>query len=259
MSGFDPTWLALREAYDHAVRDRDLTAAFVEALGPRPRLIDLGCGTGSNLRFLAPDLSPGQRWTCIDHDPALLDVLQGNKPMGVDVGTACLDLAEDLEDVTLEPGVGVTAAALLDLASAAWLDRLALLSRRNPALFTLSYDGRMTWDPADPLDETVRDAFNRHQRGDKGFGPSLGPDAVMHLADRFRELGHAVRLASSDWVFAGDDRPILLAMVDGIAAAAIELDPELPIEAWKARRQGDIEHRRLCLTVGHQDLLALPA
>ncbi len=258
MSGFDPTWLALREPYDHAVRDPDLTSSFVEALGPSPRLVDLGCGSGSNLRFLAPHLPPTQRWTCIDYDPVLLDVLQGNKPAGAEVDTACLDLAARLEDVTTEPGTGITAAALLDLTSVAWLDRLASLCRHNPALFTLSYDGRIAWDPLDPLDEAIRDAFNQHQRGDKGFGLSLGPDAIMHLAECFREMGHAVRLARSDWVFAGGDRPILLAMLDGIAGAAIEIDPELPIDAWKARRRGEIEGGGLALTVGHQDLLALP-
>lgn len=258
MSGFDPSWLALREAYDHAVRDAGLTAAFVKALGPSPDLIDLGCGTGSNLRFLAPHLQASQRWICVDYDPVLLDVLGANKPSGVEVGTVCLDLAKKLDDLAIEPGVGVTAAALLDLTSKSWLDRLAAHCHRHPVLMTLSFDGRMIWDPVDPDDEAMLSAFLEHQRGDKGFGPSLGPDAADHLAQCFQDVGNDVRLAPSDWVFAGADRSIQLALLDGMAGAAAEIDPSLPTLAWKGRRLALIEGERSSLTVGHLDLLSLP-
>ncbi|MGD8498218.1 MAG: class I SAM-dependent methyltransferase, partial [Chromatiales bacterium] len=57
MSGFSPDWLALREPLDARAR----SAALVDRLraqaprGPR-RILDLGSGTGSNLRYLAPRL-----------------------------------------------------------------------------------------------------------------------------------------------------------------------------------------------------------
>ncbi|WP_462323148.1 class I SAM-dependent methyltransferase [Halochromatium sp.] len=38
-------------------------------------VIDLGSGTGANLRYLAPRLGPGQHWRCIDRDSALLSQL----------------------------------------------------------------------------------------------------------------------------------------------------------------------------------------
>ncbi len=258
MSGFDPAWLTLREPYDHAVRDPGLTHAFAGALGPAPRLIDLGCGSGSNLRFLAPHLSTGQRWTCIDHDPRLLAVLAETRPAGIEVVTRRLDLAADLDDLPIDPGTGVTAAALLDLASAVWLDRLADRCRETPVLMTLSFDGRILWEPGDPHDEAINAAFCRHQHSDKGFGPALGPDAATYLAERFRTSGHDVRVAPSDWLFGAQDGPILEMMADGIAAAAGEIDPDLPLADWCARRKEEIRAGRLSLTVGHLDVLALP-
>ncbi len=258
MSGFDPSWLALREAYDHKVRDLELTAAFLRALGPSPGLIDLGCGGGSNLRYLAPLLPSGQRWTCVDYDPALLRIVDDSKPRGIEVDTVCLDLADRLEALEVQLGTGITATALLDLASAAWLDRLAAFCGRSPVLMTLSYDGRMAWDPIDPLDEAITAAFNEHQRGDKGFGPSLGPDAGRYLAEQLRQGPTEVRLAKSDWVFAGDDRAILLAMLEGITGSAREIDPALPIDGWKMKRLAEIEAGALTMTVGHDDLLSLP-
>lgn len=258
MSGFDPSWLALREPYDHAVRDRALAEAFVHSLGPTPELIDLGSGTGSNLRFLASYLPNGQRWTCVDHDPMLLVRLETTKPAGVDVMVEHLDLAKDLESLPIRPGMGVTAAALLDLTSADWLDRLAERCRGVAVLMTLSFDGRMDWAPVDPTDVAINAAFCQHQRLDKGFGPSLGPDAADHLVEALESTGHDVRLAASDWTFGGDDGLILQAMVEGIASAAGEIDRTLPIQAWIARRLGEIETKALSLTVGHLDVLALP-
>ncbi|MEM9627910.1 MAG: class I SAM-dependent methyltransferase [Pseudomonadota bacterium] len=259
MSGFDPTWLALREAYDHAVRDVGLTKAFVKALGPEPRLIDLGCGTGSNLRYLAPHLPKTQRWLCIDYDPILLEQLEATKPAGIEVETRCLDLAASLDDVPIEPGVGVTAAALLDLASAAWLERLAEHCREAVMLMTVSFDGRIIWGPENPADASVTDAFCRHQRSDKGFGPALGPNAAEHIATYLQRHGHQVRLAPSDWIFGAEDRRILDAMIDGIAGAAGEIDPYLSLETWRAQRLGQAKTSELSLTIGHLDLLALPA
>ena len=258
MSGFDPDWLALREAYDHAVRDAALTARFVDALGPEPRLIDLGAGTGSNLRFLASRLPPSQRWTCVDYDPLLLQRLAALKPAGIAVTTLQLDLQASLEDLPIGRGTGVTAAALLDLASAAWLERLASCCRENPMLMTLSFDGRIIADPVDEDDEAIIAAFCRHQRTDKGFGPALGPDAVPWLADFLRTHGREVALAGSDWVFGLGDEPIMTALIDGFAAAAAEIDPALPVERWRAEKRAAIAEGRLKLTVGHLDLLALP-
>lgn len=258
MSGFDPAWLALREPYDHAVRHPNLTAAFVEALGSSARLIDLGCGTGSNLRFLAPHLSADQTWTCIDYDPLLLNVLQTEKPDGVDVNTVRLDLAKNLDEIPIEPDTGVTSTALLDLTSQAWLDQLAERCRNNPVLMTLAVDSVLAWQPDHPMDGPVRDAFWRHQATDKGFGPASGPHAVDHLEQRFRELGHEVRIARSDWVFSANDGAILDPLLRGIAGAAMEIEPDLPIQAWLDRRLADVEDGHLKMTVGHKDLLALP-
>ncbi|MGI9511187.1 MAG: class I SAM-dependent methyltransferase [Geminicoccaceae bacterium] len=264
MSGFDPSWLALREPYDHAVRDVDLTEAFAVALGPSPRLIDLGCGTGSNLRFLAPYLPPTQSWLCIDHDPVLLEQLEATKPEGVAVETRCMDLAARLDELPIEPGVGVTAAALLDLTSQSWLDQITERCRDVPVLMTLSVDGRMTWEPAHSLDEPIDAAFWRHQKMDKGFGPSSGGDASRYLGERLGALGHEVRFAKSDWVFSAEDRAILAPLLQGIAGAAIEVvsarefGENLPIKSWLDHRLEDVRMGRLTMTVGHADLLGLP-
>jgi SAM-dependent methyltransferase len=71
---FDADWLALREPFDHAARSVMLARRLAECLpARRPLLLDLGAGTGSLFRFLAPIIGRGQDWMLVDADAALLD------------------------------------------------------------------------------------------------------------------------------------------------------------------------------------------
>ncbi len=96
MGDFSADWLALREPADMRARSPRLVrsllarlAAFKQASDAEPgpplwrrtlRILDLGCGTGANFRYLAPrlGLAPGagpwdrQDWICLDRDPKLL-------------------------------------------------------------------------------------------------------------------------------------------------------------------------------------------
>ncbi len=74
MSGFSSDWLALREPADGAARSRALVASVAAfASGAKSlTILDLGAGTGSTLRALAPHLPTPQRWTLVDHDASLV-------------------------------------------------------------------------------------------------------------------------------------------------------------------------------------------
>ncbi|WGF89353.1 class I SAM-dependent methyltransferase [Marinivivus vitaminiproducens] len=287
MSGFDPAWLRVREPFDDKARSLALADRFVASLGDAPTVIDLGGGSGANLRHLAPRLGDEQHWIVYDNDPVLLESLISEtaqwaeehgwkfKTAGredcvvkgegrrIEVHYEVLDLATNLPDVVFDAATGITGSALLDLASAAWLDELATAIHRNglPVLFALSFDGRMTWQPPAGDDALIREAFVAHQRTDKGFGgPSLGPEAVGHLAKALRAPGWSVATAMSDWHIAPGDAAMLTAMLDGVGKAALEARPgDLEaIDRWLAGRRADLEAGRLDLAVGHVDLLALP-
>src|SRR5690606_5694169 len=96
MSGFSPDWLALREPADHASINAAVRAACVRVFAGRDivRIVDLGCGTGSNLRSLAPALGVRQHWSLIDNDPALLEIAGTSAALsGVEVACKRVDLA----------------------------------------------------------------------------------------------------------------------------------------------------------------------
>lgn len=280
MSGFSAEWLALREPADHAARDRDLLAATAAAIaGKEPlRVLDLGCGAGSNLRAMAPVLGPHQYWRLVDHDPALLgaarealrgwaDAVPVEDTDGMVLSAAGRRIAVTFERRDLSAGVGplldgpidlVTAAALFDLVSPAWIDAFvgAVAGRGLPFYTALTYDGREAWEPPHAEDAAIHAAFLAHQGRDKGFGPSAGPRAAALLADGFRHAGYAVREADSPWRLAEADAALIAMLAEGIADAVAETG-EVALErvaAWRAARRSV----RRCL-VGHVDILAVLA
>lgn len=286
--GFAADWLALREPFDSAARDSDLALRFAAALGARPvkRLLDLGAGTGANFRVLAPLLGGDQDWLLIDHDPLLLAAQIGaiaawaeragwrfeiiDNGIVVQTGTArwcvrgqALDLAGALETLSLDAIDGVTTTAFLDLVSAPWLDRLAawLAGAQRPLLATLTVDGRRIWRPALDSDALVVAAFHSHQGGDKGFGAALGNSAAHYLADRLTARGFATSLARSDWQIGAAHPQMLQHMAAETAAVATAANPAVAstIADWLQRRTEQIVAGAATFTVGHHDLLCLPA
>jgi SAM-dependent methyltransferase len=261
---FTSEWLALREPYDQRARNRDVLAAVAAAFAGQADIavVDLACGTGSTLRALAPHLPARQTWRLVDNDLSLLARAGRNAPAGVSVTPTPIDLARDLE-AALDGALDlVTTSALLDLVSPEWLERFAVeaAARRLPVYAALSYDGRASLDPVDPLDATIVPAVNRHQRRNKGFGPALGPSAALDAVERFHEIGYAVVQGVSDWVFGPEDREIQTEVLSGWASAVRELDElTLPdIVDWLARRRDLVAAGRATMRVGHVDLFAHP-
>jgi SAM-dependent methyltransferase len=281
---FSPTWLDLREAVDTASRSTPPPALLARSRGHSGplRVIDLGCGTGANLRYLAPRLGGEQHWTLIDNDPALIAAMQarlaawasaGNARVSSDragamvieargfecrARTRVMDLAGGAGELDFGDAQLVTASALLDLVSMHWLETLAGYCHRRGAgvLFALTYDGRMSFDPPACGDERIRALVNRHQQTDKGFGPALGPAAVRSAVELFAGLGYRMHAAHSDWQLGSDEGSLQHALIDGWLGAAVAMAPDqaAQLEAWSRDRQVQIETGRLRVTVGHTDV-----
>ena len=259
MSGFTADWLALREPADAVARAGALVDPFVSSAGATLQVVDLGAGTGANLRYLAPRLGGPQEWLAVDSDPTLLGALASRPaPAGTRVRTLRLDLAHDLDALPLDQNDLVTAAVLLDLVSATWLARLAARCAAAQAgvLFALTYDGRIEWSPAEGGDARICELVNAHQRSDKGFGPALGPVAAAEAERTFAGLGYRMRSARSDWVLGTESCALQGALVDGWVAAAVEIAPREAnvLEDWRRRRNMHLVNGTSRLRVGHLDL-----
>ena len=264
MSGFSAAWLALREPADVAARSSEVTAKVLMSLVGRSPLrgVDLGSGTGSNIRYLLPRL-PACDWRLVDNDAALLDVarhaleIRHSYATSINIETRLADL-QTLDRTALEGCALVTASALLDLVSESWLARLVSLAHDAGAhvLMALNYDGRIVCTPPEEDDDVVRDLVNRHQTTDKGFGPALGPSAGVRAEALLRDAGYEVCRAPSDWVLGVEHAELQRQLIEGWAHAATDLAPDLSprIQSWTTRRVAHISAGTSHLVVGHDDV-----
>ncbi|MCA8864001.1 MULTISPECIES: glycosyltransferase [unclassified Halomonas] len=279
-SQFASDWLTLREAADIDSRSQPLAEFAAEWLSARtsaPLIADLGCGRGSNMRFLAPSLSGHQRWKLIDHDAILLAQarqraagLSNSQGQPVAVETHCVSL-EALAEVPLDDAHLVTASALLDLVSQQWIDAFVarIAERQQALLIALSVTGE--WHFIDPQGAPVRDdegrwlqaMFMAHQQRDKGLGDALGGQAHGTLVDALKGADYRIQQAETPWQLAAGSQeqlPLMVALLEGWAEAATEQAPQAAarIANWLQQRQQAVANGELGIWVGHCDLLAIP-
>ena len=284
---FEGDWLDLREEHDALARDPDLGAQLAAMLPARPRLLDLGSGTGSLIRWLGPIIDRAQAWTMVDADPELMarafdtmadtaEVLglsatfPGKKTLLVHtpggawrIEGLLADLADAPEGLPLDRVDAVVCSALCDLVSRGWVERIAeaCAARSLPFYAALNVTGRDRFTPPHRGDAVVSRGFRRDQRRNKGFGgAALGPDAVAALAGAFAARGYTVLRAPSDWRIDRQDSAFAAEIVTGHAGAALPWERRhgKAILAWAEARRAQLLAGRLSVTIGHQDLLALP-
>ena len=262
-------WLDLREPADAAARDPELVQRLRRHLPSTGCLMihDLGCGTGSMGRWLAPLLPGTQHWILHDRDEDLLGVAAAELPgpaadgAPVSVETRPSDVTQlrpgDLADASL-----VTASALLDLLTRDELDGLIDVCTKAecPVLLSLSVVGRVDLVPADPLDSRVSAAFDAHQRRMTERGRLLGPDAVAAAVEGFRQRGAEVLVRPTPWLLGAAEADLAAEWFTGWIGAACEQSVDLASEtgSYARRRLAEARAGELAVSVGHADLLVLP-
>jgi hypothetical protein len=260
-------WLGLREPADGAARAPELVEQVRRRLAVTQRTVihDLGTGTGSMGRWLAPRLPGPQHWIMYDRDADLLahamaemiDTAADGAPVTVETRRCDITrlTADDLDGACV-----VTASALLDMLTAGELERVvtACVGAGCPTFLTISVTGRVELTPPDPLDAEIAEAFNAHQRRTVSGRSLLGPDAVDTCVEAFGRRGVSVLVRPSPWRLGADRTELMAEWLRGWLAAACEQRPELgrPLAAYARRRLAEAAGGRLGIVVGHHDLLA---
>lgn len=290
MSGFSAEWLSLREPVDHRSRNQALQIQVINYLAQiktvcsgSVHLTDLGSGTGSNLRALAPHLDALQYWTLVDYDPMLLQAARNTllvwadgelstsdlesrvspstqiKPLSIlkqgktiIVEFKCADLCNDYQAVLDQPADLITAAAFFDLVAEPWLTKFCA-SLTKPLYTVLTYDGIERWSPPEIMDADVLNAFHHHQRTDKGFGSAVGPAASERLQSLLKAHQFITVSFPSPWILDYRDRSLIEQLASGTAGAVLEVDtiPINMLNQWEQSRR----HASQC-EIGHRDLFA---
>jgi hypothetical protein len=290
MSGFSAQWLGLREPVDHRSRNQDLQVQVLNYLAQvktfypgSVHLTDLGSGTGSNLRALAPHLNSNQYWTLVDYDQTLLHIARSTLLAWADseintsaidsldtsstpiktlsirkqnktiiVKFKCVDLLNDYQTVLNEPTDLITAAAFFDLVAKPWLTQFCA-SLSKPLYTVLTYDGNEKWNPPEIIDTAILNSFHQHQRTDKGFGSALGPAASECLQSLLRDQHFTTICAPSPWILNHQDSALIKQLTIGTAKAVREI-ATLPVSAVNQWEQSRMQASRC--EIGHIDIFS---
>jgi SAM-dependent methyltransferase len=289
MTSFSTDWLSLREDADHRSRNPVLQEQVlryleeISSLKSDPiHIVDLGSGTGSNLRAFAPLIHHNQKWTLIDHDPLLLKAARekiciwadsitdkehnnyfdndATRPVALvknnyDITVQFLqkDLAIDLQSILAESADLITAAAFFDLVALDWLEQFC--KALTTSLYTvLTYNGKETWLPPDPKDTEILEAFRHHQGSDKGFGNALGPLAFRTMKELLQKEGFHVETGSSPWVLNPNDASLMQELAAGTAKAVAETHL---VSHEIAKQWGEQRAKSQHCEIGHDDLFAI--
>ncbi len=259
-------WLALREAEDARARSAVLAAAVSGLLADGPLVVhDLGSGTGSMMRWLAPRLPSPQTWVLHDWNASLTARATDGRPPRDRSGRPVairsrIGELDQLDASALRGASLVTASALLDVLTAAEAHAIvdACLAAGAPVLLALSVTGDVALTPWDPVDIRFARAFNAHQRREVAGRRLLGRFGATLVGGLFREAGWQVRTALTTWQLHRREPLLLAEWFDGWTDAAAEQDPRLLRETagyrelrWAQQARGEL---RAC--VYHLDLLA---
>ncbi len=272
-STFSFDWLKLREDMDHRSRSTAPISVLLKFLGKREtvQILDLGGGTGSNMRYLSKQLGAlNQRWTILDQDQSLLSRITNPSPKFVKIIPVQGNIATKGLQLIQRADL-VTGSALLDLTSEKWLRQLAESATKQdcPVFFALSYTGKISWFSNEdrtkrnlnpPDHQFISNAINRHQQRDKGTGPALGPSAVHRLIEVFQSKNYYTKCWPSHWILDHQHFALKRSLIEGWTKAALEESPsEKPkILSWSHSCLELAESSGSILEVSHSDLLALP-
>lgn len=288
----EASWLALRYRADARAREHSLPLVQAAAAHLRGTsldtgdthqepacdviVVDVGAGTGANLRWLGPQLDGAlgsarrQDWRLLDHDAVLLDAVKGSQPAWLRRSTrhtGAVDTLATLLDRAHAPTL-VTCSALLDLLTPSQIDELvaATVAGADAALWALSVTGEVVLTPSHPDDALVTELFNSDQQ--RGTEPSAGvetlagPDGWRLAVEAFSARGWSVTTADTPWVLGAGDEPLVARLLTERAAAARSTNPDASdhhvIDSWLTRRLEHLARGALTVRIDHVDVLALP-
>jgi hypothetical protein len=270
-------WLELREAEDARARSRLLAASLPALLPSGPLTVhDLGSGTGSMMRWLAPLLPGPQTWVLHDWNAHLTArAAAGDRPRDRDgravtirsrVGELSDLAADDLAGASL-----VTASALLDVLTAQEAHAVvdACVAVGAPTLLALSVTGDVELRPWDERDIRYARAFNAHQRRTVHGRQLLGRFGAPIVEGLFARAGWRTRRALTTWRLDGRDPRLLGEWLDGWMGAAEEqlsaeqLSAEQGLQlrsdrGYRRMRHAQLARGELSAVVYHLDILGWP-
>lgn len=282
---FTATWINLRESYDMLSRSDLLQNLYKNNKMNLKKVIDLGGGNGSFLRWCHYKNIIYDDFLIIDNDEALLKSfyprtksylsmmslslikdnmmsyriqnLKNNKDGFITLKKQDFYKSIDIiNDYNL-----VSFSAVSDLLSKKFIKCLFdKVNKGTNLYFSICFDGRVKWKNKNKHDKYIVSMFNQHQKQEKTTGVALGLDSINFIKNLSKKNDYKIYIADSSWSVDShdnDSRIFQKAYLNTIykPLKKFELTDKDILENWLKSKQNDIENKNSNLVVGHKDIL----
>jgi len=260
MHEFENSWLLSREKIDSVSRNKKAIEKINKYTNFTKNLniIDLGCGTGSNFRYLNPKILKKQSWKMIDISNLSLSYLKKNIRFSQKIQNITFkneDIIKNLEKINFKDFDIVTGSALLDIMPKEWFVEFSKINKSTKIIyFSINYDGNFKFYPKHKDDDKIVKLFNKDQMSDKGIGKkAVGPKCTQIINKLFQRT-HKTYVFNSDWVI--EKNKIMQNMFISFCEEIISKNNK-NYELWLNFRKNKIKSNKSILKLQNKDFLAL--
>ena len=282
---FTTTWINLRESYDMLSRSDLLQNLYKNNKMNLKKVIDLGGGNGSFLRWCHYKNIIYDDFLIIDNDEALLKSfyprtksylskmslslikdnmmsyriqnIKNNKDGFITLRKQDFYKSIDIiNDYNL-----VSFSAVSDLLSKKFIKFLFdKIDKGTNLYFSICFDGRVKWKNKNKHDKYIVSMFNQHQKQEKTTGVALGLNSIDFIKNVAKKNDYKIYIADSSWSVDShdnDSRIFQKAYLNTIykPLKKFELTDKYILKDWLKSKQNDIENKNSNLVVGHKDIL----
>ena len=284
---FSLSWIKAREKYDSKHRSNLLKEQYKKDKSFFNKIIDLGSGNGSFLRYCHNKKIVFEEMLLIDYNSKLLrdfyastyNYLNGTnynilkesptkyqlkktdniKTKNIQlINTDILKSLDIINNYNL-----ISLSAMSDILPVLFIKKLLNKVGKNKIIyFSICFDGSIKWDSSHKYDKYVLTMFNKHQEMNKSSGYVVGSKSIKLIKEYSEKKKYSFQIKDSSWELKSYDenaKYFQKMYLDTIykPLKKDDITDKDMLSEWRKVKLKDIVSGKSKITVGHQDILIL--
>ena len=284
---FSLSWIKAREKYDSKHRSNLLKEQYKKDKSFFNKIIDLGSGNGSFLRYCHNKKIVFEEMLLIDYNSKLLrdfypstyNYLNGTnynilKESPVKYQLKKIDIIKTKNIQLMNTDILksldiinnynlISLSAMSDILPVLFIKKLLNKVGKNKIIyFSICFDGSIKWDSSHKYDKYVLTMFNKHQEMNKSSGYVVGSKSIKLIKEYSEKKKYSFQIKDSSWELKSYDenaKYFQKMYLDTIykPLKKDDITDKDMLSEWRKVKLKNIVSGKSKITVGHKDVLIL--
>jgi len=284
---FKLTWINAREKYDFLARSDLLYKHYKNNKKDFAKIVDLGCGSGSFLRWCYHSQIDFNKMLLVDHDKKFLNnffkitqrfLKQNNYKIIKNTENKFEILKENIskrneiklkhQDITTTLSIInkyniISFSAITDILPKIFFKNLfSSIEKKKVLYFSICFDGKIKWSIINEHDKYIVSQFNKHQESFKNNTYAMGSKSIKFIKNISKIKKFNLFHKDSSWIISSkkEDDQVFQKQYLKTIYDALKTDRETNYDIlinWYKFRVKKIDLHKSDLIVGHKDILVL--